>query len=265
MGILDDIRSSLFGEVIYSHNGGRRIRIVRRYTDIVLLVDDVPFSRIRENSVFVDGYWDFFILLPLLYDNPKSLMIGLGGGTVLYQYYKVFRNPDIEAVDIDKDMITAENRMLDNQIKAKVTLEDGAEFLHNTTNTYDIVILDAYNNYNMTTVFLTEQFLSDAYDKMSENGILAINYIPIEENSNILKLESSKRYNIYMIYMKSSANQILLFSKKLTKRQILVELESKLKRSNSTINSVEIKSYITSAYEHMVGINVNDGRHKTNL
>ncbi len=163
MGILNDIRNSLFGEVLYSHNGSHRIKIVRRYTDIVLLVDDVPFSRIRENSVFVDGYWDFFILLPLLYDNPKSLMIGLGGGTVLYQYYKVFKNPDIEAVDIDRDMITAENKMLDNQINAKVTLEDGAEFIHNTVDTYDIIILDAYNNYNMPSAFLTEQFLSDVY------------------------------------------------------------------------------------------------------
>ena len=34
--------------------------------------------------------WDYFTPLPLLYDKPNILMIGLGGGTIVYQINKLY-------------------------------------------------------------------------------------------------------------------------------------------------------------------------------
>ncbi len=242
---LKNIGDNIFGNIVYEHKGKRSIVIMHRYGNDVLMVNNVPFSLIRHRSIFVGGYWDYFILLPFLYKYPKVLLIGLGGGTIIYQMKKIFDKIDITAVENDPEMVEAKNHFLPEKVDFKLKIGDGAEFVNKTNEKYNLIIFDAYDNYNIPEIFLKESFLNDVYDKLDENGIFAVNYIPIEHNEPLIKMNNSKKFTIYQIDIKESANKLLLFSKNLKKKDMLNLINTGIK------NNVFIKEYIIDAYKSM--------------
>ncbi len=114
-------------------------------------------------------------------DVPKDNILMIGGGaytlpTLLSQKY-----PDshITVVEIDPalDDIAREFFGFKNTDKISVVYEDGRTFLNDNTNSYDIIIVDAYNSatipFHLATVEATER-LSSA---LKEEGVLVANII----------------------------------------------------------------------------------------
>ncbi len=120
------------------------------------------------------------MLVGLLYsDSPQNiLLIGLGGGTVTNYLHKFLHDDtSIRAVELDRGVISAakkyfNTREFDNY---KIIENDGRLFLHDTKQTHDIILVDAFRGGYVPFHLLTREFYSVANSRLSPGGCLVMN------------------------------------------------------------------------------------------
>jgi len=194
----------------------------------VLKFDNSTYSIINKKGIFTHGYWDFFIPLIDIFNDPSLLLIGLGGGTLIYQIREFLKkNVDIEAVEISNTCIEI-SRIFYPQLKnEKIYHGDGFDFVKNSKKKYDIIILDAYIYSNIPKDFLSREFVSNVYKILKDRGIFVVNYaltysgrMNFKEFLNILKEKFS--VSIVKTYF-SELNVIIIGTKGMNLDEINLE------------------------------------------
>jgi spermidine synthase len=112
-------------------------------------------------------------------DAKKMLVIGLGGGSIPKKVQKEFPHMEIDAVEIDPEVI----KMAKDYFHVKESnllrlhAQDGRLFLARTQQRYDIILLDAYFTDSMPFHLTTKQFFELAEKRLTPNGIIVANLI----------------------------------------------------------------------------------------
>jgi spermidine synthase len=112
-------------------------------------------------------------------DAKKMLLVGLGGGSIPKKLNKEFPNLEIDAVELDPEVI----KMAKDHFNVKegknlrLFAQDGRLFLTRTQQQYDIILLDAYFTDAMPFHLATRQFFELAQRKLTPNGIVVANLI----------------------------------------------------------------------------------------
>jgi spermidine synthase len=112
-------------------------------------------------------------------DAKKMLIVGLGGGSIPKKVQKEFPHMEIDAVEIDPEVIkmakeyfnVKENNLL------RLHAQDGRLFMARTQQQYDIILLDAYFTDAMPFHLTTKQFFELAQKRLTPNGIIVANLI----------------------------------------------------------------------------------------
>jgi spermidine synthase len=120
------------------------------------------------------------MLVGLLYvDSPRNiLMIGLGGGTVTNYLHKFLKNDAyIRAVELDGGVIAAAKKYFNTAefSNYKIIENDGRLYLHNTKQTHDIIMLDAFRGGYVPFHLLTKEFYALVNGRLSPGGCMVIN------------------------------------------------------------------------------------------
>src|SRR5918996_1446962 len=112
-------------------------------------------------------------------DAKKILIIGLGGGSIPKKLLKEFPSLEIDAVELDPEVIqiakTHFNVRESNNLRLHA--QDGRMFLSRTRHQYDIIMLDAYFTDAMPFHLATKEFFELAQKKLTPNGIIVANLI----------------------------------------------------------------------------------------
>ncbi len=212
---------------------GHVLTITENTGDRSLKFNGVTYSRISNSNIYTGSYWDYFSPLPALFEKPSILMIGLGGGTIVYQLKKIYGDDlDMKIVEISDKMIKLASEFLDYKFKSgEVIVGDGAAAVSAERKKYDLIILDAYEETFIPPVFLKEKFVRDSFKALEDDGILAINYA--------LSAKNMVHYNKYLhllgklfkVYKVSGGNLlgnvIIICSKKMDKDAINSGIHSK--------------------------------------
>ena len=112
-------------------------------------------------------------------DAKKMLLIGLGGGSIPKKLNKEFPNLEIDAVELDPEVIkiAKDHFNIKESKQLRLHAQDGRLFLTRTQNQYDIIMLDAYFTDAMPFHLATKQFFELAQKKLTPNGIIVANLI----------------------------------------------------------------------------------------
>ena len=112
-------------------------------------------------------------------DAKKMLLIGLGGGSIPKKLTKEFPNLDIDAVEIDPEVIkfAKDHFNVKESKQLRLHAQDGRLFLTRTQSQYDIIMLDAYFTDAMPFHLATKEFFELAQRKLAPNGIVVANLI----------------------------------------------------------------------------------------
>ncbi|WP_265109530.1 spermidine synthase [Halosolutus halophilus] len=130
----------------------------------------------------VFDYTRYFHLPFLAADDPddidRVLFIG-GGGFTGPKHFADEYDVTVDVVEIDPDVIDAGKEYFGVEESENLTIHngDGRQFLRNTDETYDLIVLDAYKKDKVPFQMTTEEFMQLASDRLSPQGMFLANVI----------------------------------------------------------------------------------------
>lgn len=107
----------------------------------------------------------------------KVLIIGGGDGGTAREVLKYNFIKEVHLVEIDKEVIEIAKKHMPFTAKAfedkrlKVFIEDGRNFVRNTQNKYDVVLVDCSDPIGPSKVLFEKEFYQDCFKILKEDGI----------------------------------------------------------------------------------------------
>ena len=128
----------------------------------------------RPGQVLTGGYWDQFLLAPILHGPGfRSLsMIGYAGGTVGRAYGTYWPSVNVLGIELDP-LVTQVGRRyfgLASNPRVRVATADGRVYLEQHHTRYDAVFLDAFRQPYIPFYLTTQEFWSLARERLQRRG-----------------------------------------------------------------------------------------------
>ena len=133
------------------------------------------------------GHFEYteYFQMPWLWNHDihRVLMAGLGGGSTQRAYQHYYTNVMVDTVEIDPVVVSVAEKYfhVTETSKHQIQTNDARVFLRRTTNTYDVILMDAYSTTrygsSIPPHLTTKEFFTLASEHLSTNGVLAYNVI----------------------------------------------------------------------------------------
>jgi spermidine synthase len=145
------------------------------------------FSRNRQSTMYLDAPFDTdleyaaYMHAPLAIkpDATRALVIGLGGGSVVKRMWRDYPEMRLDVVELDPEIVDAAHRYfaLPEDERISIFVGDGRAFVEETPDTYDIVLVDAFDEDRVPRPLTTEEFMRAVRDRLGSGGVIAYNFI----------------------------------------------------------------------------------------
>jgi spermidine synthase len=147
----------------------------------------LKFEHNRQSSMHLDDPYEtdieyvgyLHLAVAVAPQATRTLVIGLGGGSLVKRMWRDYPWMRIDAVEIDAEVVTIARSLfeLPDDDRIRVYTEDGRAFVRLSSDTYDIVVVDAFDDDRIPRPLLTEEFMRDCRDRLSPAGVIAYNVI----------------------------------------------------------------------------------------
>ncbi len=255
-------------EVIHQEKSLYRNILVEDNGDLRCLKFNVKSTKSQQSCFYksqphklVFNYTKLLMSGLLLNPEPKRiLIIGLGGGTMSNTLAQLFPNTHIDNVEIDDAVIKVARRYFgfyENEW-VKSYNQDGRIFIKRALlkkQSYDWIILDAFNGDYIPEHLLTREFLQETKSLLSENGILTANTFSLSE----LYAHESATYkavfgDFYQVRNLINSNRIILvtrngFISRAKQSKILKQLVTKLQKYDVDIKLLYRNMTLTQQHQ----------------
>ena len=143
------------------------------------------------DKILTEYYYDYFSLLPYFFDKEKTkkvAILGSAAGTIPRQLDHFFNNIEIDGIEIDQEVIRlAKEYMGLDENSLDLYNRDGRMFLRMNDKKYDVLVVDAYSKQiYIPWTLTTKEFWQLTKDRITEQGIVAINVNSTSEDSKLL-------------------------------------------------------------------------------
>lgn len=248
------------GEILF-HSPHGPWWVYRYDNGFICLVSTPPPSPLQQSCIdplHPDKVVMPYIKLALgsLYLNPKPtniLLLGFGGGSLVKILAQLLPEAKITAVEIEPLLFTLAERYFSVPTHSKIhfVTEDGAAFIHKSTETYDLIILDAFESASCAPVAFREKaFVQALKERLSPQGVLAINTL----NNCAAHQEEERLYkDTFGSFYKLAGglNEVLLMTKApLPSVAFLTEMATQW-RAEFTVLDIETEWLLSYFQKHM--------------
>src|SRR5690606_37870241 len=142
----------------------------------LLLLDDK--TMVSEADEFV--YHELMGHIPLMTvpDAKHVLIIGGGDGGIVREVVKHPEIQSVELVEIDELVVKVSREFFPdctsglNNPKVKIVMQDGAQYLQESTQNYDVIIIDSTDPENFASTLFTKEFYQTVKNKLTPNGVM---------------------------------------------------------------------------------------------
>ena len=171
----------------YSHIRIRRKNNVRTMLFVRESGEEVGESQadIRKPGHLLVPYTQFMFASYLFKPNPRRvLVVGVGGGSMVNFLTQQAPEVHVDAVEIDPVVVKLAAEYFDTVPSEKVNIitADGAKFLEETENKYDVIYMDAFlqpsektDDAGVPLELKTEQFYRMVQTKVAADGVVVFN------------------------------------------------------------------------------------------
>ena len=135
------------------------------------------------NSILTQGYWDNFLVAPYFNKPPFTQsqvhrvgLIGLGGGTAAREFTAAYGPIPIDGVEIDSTIVNLGRQYFHmTEPNLHVIIQDGRYYLQTTSQKYDVICIDTYQQPYVPFQFTTQEFFKTVRDHLTPTGVVAVN------------------------------------------------------------------------------------------
>src|SRR5450830_25515 len=181
-------------DVLYeSESAYQFIRVVQDGNERVLELNEgvVAHSVYDPASVLTGGYWDLFLVPPLLLDHPvgRVAILGNAGGTVARAYRHFYPQARIDGVEIDAKVTSIGERFFGLRPGRFLRLynEDARPFLLTHHDRYDIICIDAYRQPYVPFYLATREFYELVRSRLRPGGVVALNVASLPRDHTLVE------------------------------------------------------------------------------
>lgn len=167
-------------------------------------------------------YYDYAMAAPFMAgvhekDSMDVLILGMGTGTYATQCDRYFDNVAMEGVEIDQDITDLAVEYFHLSEDVPVYTYDGRAYLNAVDKTYDVIMVDAYQDITIPFQMSTEEFFTMVKDHLNPGGVMVINMnMRGSEEGNINQYlsdtVSSVFSEVYTVDCKNNTNRELFAS-----------------------------------------------------
>ena len=160
------------GESIYNYLQ------VKETPDKIIFSTNVMFGvqSLKVKSGGLTGYYyDYALAAPLLAENKKILILGMGTGTFAEQCKKYFPESQIIGVEIDEKITALAKKYFSLPEIVEVVTYDGRAFLQSDKNIYDVILVDAFQDISPPFQMSSTEFFSLVRNHLAERGVMVVN------------------------------------------------------------------------------------------
>lgn len=156
---------------VTDNDGVRLLRFERNHQSSMHIAD--PF----ETDIEYVGY--LHLTMAVKPDAVRTLVIGLGGGSVVKRMWRDYPAMYLDVVEIDDEVadLAVEFFAVPEDERINIVVDDGRDYLCLCPETYDIIIIDAFDDDHIPRPLITEEFLRECRDHLSPDGVIAYNVI----------------------------------------------------------------------------------------
>lgn len=207
-------------------SGYNYIQVVRSGDEVQLILNEGLgiHSIYNPNQVITQGPWDYFAVASYFNNAPftedqvhSACIIGLGAGTIPRQLALAYDGQvRIDGVEIDGEIVEMGNKYfeLQEQPNLNVIVQDGRYHIRTTSERYDIIGLDAYQQPYIPFQLTSVEFLRELKSRLTENGVVVMNvgrtsddYRLVDAMAENLRTEFP---NVYLIDTDRFSNTLLI-------------------------------------------------------
>jgi len=182
----------------------------------------------------------------------SCLILGLGGGSIPRMLLAARPLIEVEAVEVDSAVVELAAKYFDIRAlpRFRIHLRDAASFLRGCTSRYEIVVIDTYVGERFPDHCATADFVKDARKCLSDDGVLAVNWLGGDRQTQESLLKNLERTvgSVWQLPGMQSRNFLYFAPAKPTTRREIT--------STATTIGAEIP------FEHSLGILIQHLRHR---
>jgi predicted membrane-bound spermidine synthase len=135
------------------------------------------------NQIIIGGPWDYFMVAPFFNNPPftpdrvhRAAIIGLGAGTAVRELTAAYGPIPIDGVEIDSTIVDLARQYFHmNEPNLHVIIQDGRYWLSTTSQKYDIIAIDAYQQPYIPFQLTTQEFFQEVRDHLTPTGTVILN------------------------------------------------------------------------------------------
>lgn len=161
------------------------IQVVKAGNETQLILNEGlgVHSIYNPNQILTYGPWDYFLIAPYFNKPPFTMnqlrnaaIIGLGGGTIPRELSAVYGNIPIDGVEIDGEIVKLGRQYFRmNEPNLRTIVQDGRYFLSTTSQQYDLIGIDAYQQPYVPFQLTTTEFFRGVKQRLSPSGVVVAN------------------------------------------------------------------------------------------
>ena len=161
------------------------IQVVRVGDEMQLVLNEGlgVHSIYNPHHILTQGPWDYFLVAPYFNKPPFTqnqvrhvAVIGLGAGTIPHEMTAVYNPVSIDGVEIDGTIVDLARQYFHmNEPNLHVIVQDGRYFLQTTSQHYDEIGIDAYQQPYVPFQLTTIEFFREVRAHLTPNGVAVIN------------------------------------------------------------------------------------------
>lgn len=178
-------------------------------------------------------YYDYAMAAPLMVPEKQAkdmdvLILGMGTGTYATQCRKYFGDMNIEGVEIDEKITELSRKYFSLPEDVKVTTYDGRAFLQAVDQTYDVIMVDAYQDITIPFQMSSVEFFTMVRDHLKDGGVMVVNMNMHgnkegDINQYLADTIANVFDNVYTVDVKGSTNRELFASDRTDMIDVLAE------------------------------------------
>lgn len=156
---------------------------VREDEDSVILSTNVLFgvqSIMKKDGGLTGMYYDYALAAHFMADAMEKedlnvLVLGNGTGTFMTQCSNYFEDAQITGVEIDEKITMLAGNYFNLPKDAQVITYDGRAYLNVIDETYDVIMVDAYQDITIPFQMSSVEFFTLVKEHLTEDGVMVVN------------------------------------------------------------------------------------------